>query len=782
MPGDFSSLDPSGNPKVMESFGAGSVEISAGNTRYNLKPGATARVTIPVDRGQLVAGSPLPPTIPLLYYDERRGLWVEEGELKLVGTGIARAYEAEIKHLSSLNADLQKSGQSCVAVRSGPGLPATYTVEVTLPPFSAGAAPIVRSFPIDNSTGSEHVIYNLPNNKNIVLVPIVAGIKPDGSPGDVPAGVFVVNTGGPQTSAANPPPGPPYYNTDASGNPIGPCLTRVDLANLAIPSAPDAPYEFLQGLDVQSTNLTELTASDPALAAAIEAASTAYYTLIDQRGLRQDLIDFKDRNRFGQPLNTVNGELEVSAAYANSGDLGFGRSMHCRRSRASDGAFDIACYVTNYGDHTTPDADDAAAAAIQDATREVATVAMEYTRVENPLGDPIEFPDNSRTVKFYVYKKALASPTHAGQGNGRATSANLDGAGERPVPQLCVVCHGGVYASEPADPSNPGGLQKPAFAFRNDIFMQSRFIPFDLHFFTSPPAPNTVAAQQSAFRTLNLEIVRHVPEGALASDPVVELIDELYPGLAATQDDNAVVPNWDKATPASVDRKFYLDVFSRACRSCHITSPFGNVVMNNKNDFRALIANVQSRVCDQHVMPHAKRTHDLFWTSLGPNMAAQLQVYGQAIPGWDPTTPNAQCGLSYTPGGNVSVSTFTTEIQPIFTSRCTACHGTQAPFNANLALSAGNAYPNLFSGGVPVVSVEHPPTPRVRPGNSGDSYLYRKIEGTHPSLPPPFVAPGPGSQMPQGGPDLATVDNDGDGTNDREEIRVWIDVLGAPGP
>ena len=242
--------------------------------------------------------------------------------------------------------------------------------------------------------------------------------------------------------------------------------------------------------------------------------------------------------------------------------------------------------------------------------------------------------------------------------------------------------------------------------------MNSRFLPFDLHFFTSPPAPNTLTAQQPAFRTLNLDIVQHVPEGALASDPVVELINELYPGSppAATQDDNAVVPNWDKANPVSADHIFYRDVFARACRTCHITSPFGNIVMNDKMQFRALIATVQTRVCNEHVMPHAQRTHDLFWTSLGPNMAAQLEVYGQAIPGWDPNTPNAQCGTSYTPGGNSSVSTFTTKIQPIFSSTpagaCIGCHGTSAAFNADLNLSAGNAYADLAG----VVSTEHPPT------------------------------------------------------------------------
>jgi mono/diheme cytochrome c family protein len=783
MLGDMGAVDASGKEFVMESFGAGTIEITSGGTPLNIRSGATATVTLPVDPTQLATGSP-PPTIPLLFYDDRRGLWVEEGQWTLAGS----VYEAQVRHLSSLNADfLNVPDPACVAIRSGPGLPASYVVEVHLPAKSPATAPQVRSFTIDTSTGSEHVIYRLPPNTNIALVPIVAGTRPDGSSGDVPAGVFVVNTGAPQIAAVQPPPGPPYYNTDASGNPLGPCLTRVDLANLTIPAAPDPPYEFLQGLDVQSTNLTELDSSDPVLAQSIRDASVAYYGLVDPRGLRQDLLDFKSRNRFGQPLDLANGELEASAVYANSGDLGFGRNMNCRRNRASDGAFDIACYVTNYGDHLTPDATDAADAASQNATQEIATVAMEYTRVENPPGDPIEFPDDSRTVKFYVYAKAQPSPTHPGQPNGRVISADLDGAGQRPVPQLCVVCHGGAYASEPADPADPGGLQKPAFALRSDVFMGSRFIPFDLHFFTDPPAPTTIAAQETAFRSLNLDFVELVPDGAPASDPVLELINELYPLVggvpAATQNDAAVVPNWDKASPASADHQFYRDVFARACRSCHINAPFGTIVLNNKTDFRSLIATVQSRVCNQHVMPHARRTHDLFWTSLGPNMAARLQLYGQAIPGWDPNTPEAQCGLSFTPGGNTPLSTFTQEIQPIFTNRCTICHGAAAQFNAQLALSAGNAYTNING----VTSFEHPPTPRIQPGTSSNSYLSRKVEGTHAALGgafnlPPGATPPAGDPMPQGGPTFNSVDTDGDGTNDLDEVLFWIDTLGAPGP
>ena len=70
MPGDYSARDSSGNPFVMESAGAGTVEITGAAGRYNLAPGTSAQIAIPVNPAQL-GGAP-PPTIPLLSYDEQQ--------------------------------------------------------------------------------------------------------------------------------------------------------------------------------------------------------------------------------------------------------------------------------------------------------------------------------------------------------------------------------------------------------------------------------------------------------------------------------------------------------------------------------------------------------------------------------------------------------------------------------------------------------------------------------------------------------------------------------------
>ena len=50
--------------RVMQSFGAGMVEIRGGGSKYNLKPGVSAELTIPVDQSQLSARGPLPAPDP----------------------------------------------------------------------------------------------------------------------------------------------------------------------------------------------------------------------------------------------------------------------------------------------------------------------------------------------------------------------------------------------------------------------------------------------------------------------------------------------------------------------------------------------------------------------------------------------------------------------------------------------------------------------------------------------------------------------------------------------
>jgi hypothetical protein len=229
-------------------------------------------------------------------------------------------------------------------------------VEVVLQPSKPNPGVIqVRTLTVDST--KSNVIYNLPLNSDIVLTPIVPGVLPDGSTGNVPAGVFVVNTGGPMNAAVVPPPANPdgSYFAESGGNPTGPCASRVTLSRLS-PVTLSNGQEFLQGLYFEASNINEFNGT---IGTAIDDGVVAYYQQADPRQLRNSFNLFKSKNRFNQP--TAATEVEVQAHYANSGDLGFGRDMHCRRNVAGDGAFDYACYVTNFGQPpaNNPDQQDA---------------------------------------------------------------------------------------------------------------------------------------------------------------------------------------------------------------------------------------------------------------------------------------------------------------------------------------------------------------------------------------------------------------------------------------
>ncbi|MCU1268548.1 MAG: domain containing protein [Acidobacteria bacterium] len=761
MPGDYSALDGNGKPRSMESFGAGSVEIRSGNTRFNLKSGMQANMTIPVDATQLAGHATPPPTIPFLFYDEQKGVWRQDGVATLTGSGASAAYVKKIKHFSTMNSDILKTGQSCVAVEVDPlaNFTLPFNVEVTLPPSVVNPTVIqVRTLTVDSS--KSNVIYNLPNTTNIVLTPIISGVRADGSPGNIPAGVFVVNTGGPQVSSGQLPPANAdgTYYSETNGVPTGPCGSRVTLRALSVPPL-SGGREFLQGFYLQSSNITELTATNPTVANSVVQGATDYYAQSDPRTLRANFNLFKSKNRFGQPFNPT--EVEWDAQYANSGDLGFGRDMHCRRNVGTDGAFDVACYVTNYGQPPANNPDQVDADNARDGVGANATVAMEFSRVENAPADPNEFPDNNRVVKFYVYVDATG-PT--------VKQADLDNFGARPVPQLCVICHGGQVASVPADPLDPGGPQKGAFTSRNDIMsMTSNFLPFDLHLYNFPAGRSKVD-QQTNFKNLNRDIVRTVAIGNGANGAaIVELIDTISPAAQATQQEDAVIPNWDGSNPASDSHRFYRDVFARACRTCHVAQPFSAPPYTSKVEFQAQIGTVQTRVCSQKIMPHAKRTNDIFWTSLNPSMPGFLQLYGQTFTGWS-ALGSSQCGLFFQPG-STPTSLFTNEIYPILVNNCSGCHSSVGNANFSVGGNAAAVYTSITT------AIARDGVSRyIVPSNTGSSLLYQRITTG-------AICNSAGCRMPRGGPDLTVTDTDtpGDGINDATEILNWINS-GAPPP
>jgi cytochrome c5 len=707
MPGDYTVRTSGGDTQAMESYGAGIIEITAGNRRYNLKAGATAEVTIPVDPSHLATGNPIPPTIPILFYNETQGIWVEEGNATLAGN----VYVAKVPHFSAINADDIKQNQSCIRIKS-PTLPNNYNLEYFVP--RPGMAPKHDTVFIDNSVNKTHVIYNLPSGVNIVLVPIRLN-------NNTPIGTFVVNTGGPQNpTTPNQPNDPPIYAA---------CSTEVTLTDQAIPDLPNSG-EFLHGLfSFEAVNLTELTNGgpddDPVLAAAVDQATSNYYHFVDPTGQRTNLGGFIAANGFGPG--------EINVVYANSADLGFGRNMHGIKN-----GLNTAAYVSNFGEIDTDDQTDADEAAAN--LNPVATVAMEYAPIE---GDP----SGDRVVKFFVYNNLGV----------RINAANLDKLGSRPVPQLCMVCHGGEY------PGGPVVGSAAPFNSVDDVKLGAKYLPFDLHYYKFP-ASKSKASQQVAFKQFNQDIVDISPP-----DPVIsEVITEMYAGFSQAdpnvQDEDFVVSGWrDPAKP--LQESMYRDVVSRTCRTCHEASPFPKLNFREASDFlttdgegNAKLASAEIRVGVNHVMPHSKVTHKLFWSSINPHQPAVFQLFGDTFGaglGWSGTLLG-----NYTPGGTTPVTDFTTKVQPIFTSKCAVCHagGSPPPQCKPLNLSSGSAHGAI----VGITAGELPAMNRITPNNVNQSYLWFKINGTQGGLPGLNNACDPqgNAKMPIGGSLTATEIND----------------------
>ncbi len=102
MPGDMKTDIGAGTLAPIESFGALNVVFrdSEGND-LNLSEGSNATIRIPVTNRTGIAP---PSTIPLYFYNESTGLWVEEGNAILDAT--TSYYEGTVSHFSTWNADI----------------------------------------------------------------------------------------------------------------------------------------------------------------------------------------------------------------------------------------------------------------------------------------------------------------------------------------------------------------------------------------------------------------------------------------------------------------------------------------------------------------------------------------------------------------------------------------------------------------------------------------------------------------------------------------------------
>jgi hypothetical protein len=577
MPGNYGAI-ASGRETNLISFGAIFAEFTdASGRRYNLRPGSVARMTLPVPEAMLATA---PEKIVLWSYNERTGFWEDDGGEAVLDRGKG-AYVGEVRHFSTINTDIAKQDATCLKLSLDPSVPlGEVKVRVS---YESGPTPFVQ-VPELLLDQVDNALFRLPANDTVKIqvfdaagnVPIGDAIVLDN--GITPAPGGVVNLGGPTLPLF---PGPPFANC----HPV--------VIALQVPA---------WGGFSSSPFLTYPGGSEP--------LALGYYAAVDpgtsfnagtqtwSGGTRDTLGDWWSQAGFG-PNGEDNGGKR--AAYLNHNDLGFGRDMHIRTSGS-----DVFAYVTNYGAPDQNPANADAALAANQATAG-ATVCMEYTTQPGVTG---------RIVKFFVY--------NGGTGTAKLiNSANLDGFGEKFVPNLCQNCHGGEFYN-PAVPASPSGFEVSLRAGPLAVTGAS-FREFDAAAFRYPGGAVTPdATTEQALFDLNQLVKLSQPQPA-----IIDLIDGWYLGGTPTQDSNFTPAAWQ----ASVDKiDLYRKVVGTSCRTCHIG--FGSDPQNqglnwvSYTQFQQQRTSVEFAVCGSYkYMPHALITYRNFWLSTGPHRPDTLRNF-----------------------------------------------------------------------------------------------------------------------------------------------------------
>jgi hypothetical protein len=333
-----------------------------------------------------------------------------------------------------------------------------------------------------------------------------------------------------------------------------------------------------------------------------ESNASAYYKVIDPLDRKTTLADWKTRNSFD---GSADANADAHTVYLNAADLNFGRSMFVKKSVNR-----VASFVQNY-----PTLEDAIA-----GTSLIATVAMEYGYpVDKNSG--LDLSDKPKFTTFYVFNAA----------GDRVTRADLDGRGEKFIPGLCNVCHGGK--------SKAGGFHGTLASYQDKGDTGAKWIPWDLDTYEFHPSL-TRAMQESAFRSMNATVLDTNPTSATKT-----LVKGWYGGEGmpnASFDGSFVPTGWKNAGADGDKSQLYLGVVAPSCRACHnqrgTYNNSGHPVFQGESleqslefatfsAFKGYKDEIESLVYDQGIMPLARRTYERFWRSNQPKILDQ-QLFG----------------------------------------------------------------------------------------------------------------------------------------------------------
>jgi len=168
MPGNMQTDTGADTLSPIESFGAIVINFtdSVGN-ELDLVQGSTATIQIPLTDK---TGSP-PATVPLYFYNESTGLWVEEGSATLITDGADSYYRGTVSHFSTWNADFLYSQviiNGCVEDLSGARIPGASVISV-------GDDYSGTSSTVTDSTGAYSIIVK--QNASVLISGLQVGVK-----------------------------------------------------------------------------------------------------------------------------------------------------------------------------------------------------------------------------------------------------------------------------------------------------------------------------------------------------------------------------------------------------------------------------------------------------------------------------------------------------------------------------------------------------------------------------------------------------------------------------
>jgi hypothetical protein len=428
---------------------------------------------------------------------------------------------------------------------------------------------------------------------------------------------FVYKTYLADSGAIVPAPFPPSPYSDCQGYDIaiGPSQLYV-LLDLDIPSHTSQWLSKKGGIYTTPGSQVLLSATDQIT------ETEQYYLQIDPSGQKTTLEDWLTENDFSTPTNGFVAVNEVEAVYYNNLDLKLGRQMHCRKTIGGVDDGDVACWVTNFGPPGGPP-QDALVAAIDHLVNgngtPGATVAMEYDSdaTSSAIADE---------VRFYVFDENGA----------RIPRVALDAEGPKPVPQICLVCHGGTYSTANNTVTGSAFREFDVFGFE----FSDTNADYELGEPAVPPDPANPPGQQNAFRLLNEMVKQTNPNVTTNSgiSPITLLIDGLYaqgdpphgvetPGALA--EEGYVPTGWNPPVAPALSSTLYETITKVHCRACHIAQ--SSIDFDDYQQFDTFKGSIEIDVCLSRTMPHAEAPFRNFWLSFDPSAANFLGDAGTGL-------------------------------------------------------------------------------------------------------------------------------------------------------